>query len=714
MILIIAEKPLTAEPIAANRKATIKRDGYFEGNGYVVTSGFGHLVELYEPEDYDLRYKHWTLEDLPILPDFKYKVFDEPYRKKRFAIIRKLLQEADEVINACDSDREGENIFWQILLKAGFRDFNKCRRLWVSDYNDGPITEAFKNLKPLVQFKNEYKSAETRQKADWLYGMNLSRLLTKASTSGQWIFGRVQTPTLMIVCDAYHRNQDFKETPYWKIRVSLVKDNMTFYVLSEKSYENKATADGYFQTLQTTLKCFRKEVTEKKENPPSLFSLSALQQEASRMFNLKMAETLAAAQALYEKHKLTTYPRSDSRHLPESLRQDVTRALGAIAASKNIPEPLRNGASMLINTGIGSSPFNDAKVNSHHAIIPTTADAEAKNLANTEMLVYCLIVKQFLQAFMRPCLKKNTRLDFPHGPDVFKSYGSEVLTEGWRILDDALITLGKERTEDQDEVEQKLPNVNEGEVLSIVKKEILEKKTKKPPLLTTATLSRMMATAGKLVEDEELSEAMKECGIGTEATRAEIVKRLYELEYIADQGKYIVPTTDGLKLHELLHDFRISSPELTGLFESKLNRISKGELQQEDFLKDAVQLMVTHMEKLKEKARALTTDRTNKEEVGVKCPVCKDGEVVVGVKSYQCSKAKWKKDGETWTNSGCNFQIAKILAEKKLSLAVVRELVEKRQTKKTIGGFVGKSKKLFSARLVLNDRNKIEFVFTHK
>lgn len=712
MVLIIAEKPLTAEPIAINRKA-VKCEGYYEGNGYVVTSAYGHLVELLEPEDYDPRYKEWKLEDLPILPDFRYKVHEESYRKKRFELIKGLLFKASEVINACDADREGENIFWQILLKAGFKDVSKCKRLWYSDYTDASLNTAFNNLRPLNEFRNEYQSAETRQKADWLYGMNLSRLLTKSAKSGSWTFGRVQTPTLMMVCDAYKRHMDFVETPYWKVRVTLEKGT-SFFAISDKSFLQKAQADSFFSTIPGTLTCSAKEVKDSKEPAPLLFSLSALQREASKSFGLKMDQTLEAAQSLYEKHKLTTYPRSDSRHLPENMKTGVMASIQCLQRFKMIPEPLRHATGIVAANGLQGPAFNDQKVSSHHAIIPTQESPDGKELMRNEQIIYLLICKQFIQAFMAPCLKKQTRLEFAHHGDVFKAYGTEMITEGWRLLDDSLASIkqGKAVKENKDD-EQKLPSVSQGEALRVARKEVLEKKTQKPPLLTTETLSSLMENAGKLVDDEELAQAMKGRGIGTEATRAEIVKRLYDLSYIEDKGKHIIPTMDGLELYRVLKEYKISSPELTGMFESKLHDISTGGFTQEAFLKDTITLMVEHMELLKVKASVLETHKFEKEDIGAMCPVCNEGHVVIGTNSYLCSNAKWAKvtvsGEEKWANSGCQFQVSKKVAGKTISVSVVRELLANGITKSEISGFLSKANKEFSAKLKLTDQFKLAF-----
>lgn len=713
MKLIIAEKPLTAEPIAANRKAVNKKEGYYEGNGYIVTSAYGHLVELFEPEDYDTRYKEWKLEDLPILPEFKFKVHQEKYRRNRFELIKQLLAQSTEVINACDSDREGENIFWSIIKMAGYTDISRCKRLWYSDYTDASLTTAFQNLRPLAEFENSYQSAETRQKADWLYGMNLSRLLSKSAKSGSWTFGRVQTPTLMMVCDAFKRHNDFTETPYWKIRITLEK-GIRFYATNEKSFLQKSMADSFYSTIPESLICSKKEVKDKKEPAPLLFSLSALQREASKLFHLKMDQTLEAAQSLYEKHKLTSYPRSDSRYLPENMKEGAISILAKLQASKVIPESIRSTSKNLASGGASQAPFDDKKVSSHHAIIPTLEFPDGKELTKNERIIYLLIVKQFVQAFMPGCVKKQTRLEFNHTPDVFKSYGTEVITEGWRLLDNALQELNNVKEPDGDQAEeQKLPNVDQGESLRVVEKNILEKKTQKPLLLTTETLSKLMEHAGKLVDDEQLSEAMKTCGIGTEATRAEIVKRLYDLNYIEDKGRFIIPTQDGLELYKLLKEYKIASPELTGLFENKLNQILTGQVTQSDFLKETISFMIEHMELLKEKASLLESHKYDKEEIGATCPLCKEGKIVIGTNSYLCSNAAWAKEQvngvDQWTNHGCPFQIRKKIAGKILSVTVVRELLTQGITKSEVSGFLNKSGKEFSARLKLNSENQLEF-----
>jgi DNA topoisomerase III len=381
--------------------------------------------------------------------------------------------------------------------------------------------------------------------------------------------------------------------------------------------------------------------------------------------------------------------------------------LTAISSDQRHSEVLRSHAKLLKAQVGGTSVFNDSKVSSHHAIIPTAETSSAKTLTPIEEKVYSLIVKQFIQALMPPCQKKLTKLQFAHGSEVFTASGSVIIKEGWRAIDDA--SRVTKLSPDAEDFEQPLPEVGEGEELKISDKKVVEKKTQKPTLLTTSALSRLMATAGKFVENDELSQAMKDCGIGTEATRADIVKRLYELSYIEDQGKFIIPTQDGLQLHGILKDFRIASPELTGVFESQLHQISRGKLTQELFIQEVTALMLDQMKPLGEKAATLESHHEEKESLDIKCPSCKEGDIVIGTNTYHCSLAKWKKVNDAWNNSGCNFQLFKTIAGKKLSPSIIRELLTTGSTKSEVSNLTGKTNKKFSARLTLTTDFKIQF-----
>jgi len=707
MIFVITEKPQTAEMVATNRGASSKRDGYFEGNGYVVTSAFGHLTELLQPDEYNEKYRVWSLEDLPIIPDFKYKVHAENYRKARFKLISSFLPKASSIVNACDPDAEGENIFWQIINLAGFRDIEKCKRLWVDDFNDGPLTIGFNKLRPLAEFKNEYLYAETRQKADWLFGMNVSRLLTKSAQNGLWNFGRVQTPTLMMVCEAFKKHNDFIETPFWKVEIVL-ESSIPLKVISESSYTVKAEAEAFCTSMPTSLLCTDKVVEERREKAPDLFNLDALQQASAKNFGLKLDQTLDAAQALYEKHRLTTYPRTDSRHLPESLRNQVLQTISLLSGIDTLPPDIVSGLKVLSEKGIQEGAINDSKVSAHYAIIPTMASPKGKELSRNEGLVYLLIIKQFVQAFLKPCIKEITTLQFEYGNNMLQAKGVRVLQGGWRKVESALDGY-KPKGKDSQNQETEIPSVEKGDTLKIRNKAVTERKTQKPPLLTIESLSKLMATAGKLIEDEVLAETMKGQGIGTSATRAGIVKRLYELEFIADQGNSIIPTKDGLELFSVMDGLQIASPELTGVFESKLQEIIANRKSPGEFLKEAIALMLSHMELLKEKAKVLQTHKFEKEEIGEKCPLCGEGEVVIGKNTYLCSKADWAKQESGWINSGCTFQIQKTIAGKVIKASIVKEIITT-GTSKLIKGFNGKEEKTFAARLQLKE-GKVVFVF---
>ena len=584
MILCITEKPSVARDISQILGATVKRDGYFEGNGYNVTWTFGHLCTLKEPADYTPAWKRWSLGVLPMLPErFGIKVIPEQYIEQQFRVIESLIGQASEVVNCGDAGQEGELIQRWVMQKAGI----KCpvKRLWISSLTDESIKEGFKNLRPEADFNNLYYAGLSRAIGDWILGMNGTRLYSlKYSAPGNVLsIGRVQTPTLALIVQRHFEIANFKPEDYWELK-TLYRDT-TFNATAGryKSVEEaeKAMAEISGRPLEIT------DVQEKsgRENPPRLFDLTSLQVECNKKFGWTADETLRLIQSLYEK-KVTTYPRVDTTYLSDDIYPKVPGILSKMTPYANLTAPV-----LAAKLPKSKKVFDNSKVTDHHAIIPTGQAPSA--LVGNERQLYHLIALRFIAAFYPDCRYKATTVMAKAGEQGFKATGKVIEDPGWRVVI-APQQKGEKSadkdTESADSDDRILPDFRKGE--SGPHEPSLQKKTTQPPkLYTEGTLLRAMESAGKTVDDEELREAMKENGIGRPSTRAAIIETLFKRRYIARQRKAITATPEGIALIGAIKEELLKSAKLTGIWENKLRRIERGDYSAGEFIEELKQLI---------------------------------------------------------------------------------------------------------------------------
>ncbi|MBR4275721.1 MAG: DNA topoisomerase 3 [Prevotella sp.] len=581
MIVCIAEKPSVAREIANVLGAKSTRDGYIEGNGYQVTWTYGHLCTLKEPNDYQEMWKHWSLGSLPIIPQrFGIKLIEQDHIKKQFAIVEKLFQNADEIVNCGDAGQEGELIQRWVMQKAGA----KCpvKRLWISSLTEEAIREGFNSLKDQKDYEPLYLAGLSRAIGDWLLGMNATRLYTikygdnsrnRKGGAGVLSIGRVQTPTLAMIVNRQKEIDNFKPEPYWVLS-TIYRD--TLFTATKGKYLKKEEGEEAFKEIQD--KEFEiTSVTKKSgtEKPPQLFDLTTLQVECNKKFSYTAEMTLSLIQSLYEK-KVTTYPRVDTQFLTDDIYKKCPQTLNGVYQVKF------NGVAPYADLirAIGGKPlkkskkvFDNSKVTDHHAIIPT--GVVPAGLSDMERNVYDLVARRFIAVFYPDCKFSTTTVEGKAGDVAFKTSGKEILEPGFRVCFDK----NKEQQEPaddekkKDEVEEKLlPSFVKGEA-GPHKPTLTEKQTTPPPYYTEATLLRAMETAGKFVDNEELRAAMKENGIGRPSSRANIIETLFKRHYIRRERKRIVATPTGMELVDLIHEELLKSPELTGIWEKKLRDI---------------------------------------------------------------------------------------------------------------------------------------------
>ena len=651
MKVCITEKPSVARDIAGILKADVKRDGYYEGNGYQITWTFGHLCTLKEPADYTDLWKRWSLGSLPMIPPrFGIKLIDQESIKRQFKVIESLVSSADEVINCGDAGQEGELIQRWVLQKAGV----KCpvRRLWISSLTDESIRDGFQNLMPEAQYDNLYHAGLSRAIGDWLLGMNATRLFTlKYGQPGNVLsIGRVQTPTLALVVKRQLEIENFKPEDYWEIKTTY-RD----VVFNSTAGRYKSEADA--QTVMSEIAGIPLFITDQqkkqgKEAPPRLFDLTSLQVESNKRWGWTAEETLKLIQSLYEK-KVTTYPRVDTTYLPD----DVYPKVEGILRKMTPYAPL---TASVLGKKIPKSKkvFDNSKVTDHHAIIPT---GELPNrLEGNERQLYHLIARRFIAAFYPDCVFSTTTVMAKVADIEFKATGKTIVTPGWR----SVFADDKKSEADKDGVAI-LPEFTVGE--SGPHTPDMQKKATQPPkFYTEGTLLRAMESAGKTVDDEELRDAMKENGIGRPSTRAAIIETLFKRGYITRERKNIKATNAGIDLVQLITVELLKSAKLTGLWENKLRRIERGDYSSLNFINELKQMISEIvLEVLRDnKSHKIETNQTaigsqespdtaEKVKKAVKpraprvtkleqieCPVCGAGFIVKGKTAYGCSHYK--------------------------------------------------------------------------
>src|SRR6266536_1712675 len=692
--LVIAEKPSVARDLVDALPGSFENhDAYYESEDTIVTFAVGHLVELINPEDYDERFKRWRMDDLPIVPEeFKLRARDKK-AEKQLKAIHKLLKrdDVDRIVNACDAGREGELIFAYIYETSGVD--KPVERLWISSMTKQAIREGFEQLRPGEQLRQLEAAARSRSEADWLVGMNATRAATirgRAWVGGVVSLGRVQTPTLGLIVKREREIQAFVPEPYRLIHGTFQPPYQGLWFEGDETriFGDLARADAIVAKVSgqdgTVEKVERKEQSERA---PLLYDLTSLQRDANRRYGFSARRTLQAAQSLYESKKAITYPRTSSRFLSG----DMVPQLKPTAATLQPIEDYRKGAEYVL--ALDQLPLgrvvNDAKVSDHHAVIPADIDKDLDSFSPDERSVFDLVAKRFLAVFHPPARYARTTVI--------------TLEAGWRGVDG--LEPDQERQSEDEAEGGDIPVLQEGQTVRCIAAEIEDKMTKPPPRYTEATLLSAMETAGKLIDDEELREAMKESGLGTPATRAETIETLIRREYIERVGKDLQATPKGIQVITMLLDHKLTSPELTGDWEHKLSDIEHGTGDRQAFMQGIADFTKETVEQI----AALDKEKLRPERVELgPCPRCgaETGEIIrENSKAYGCTS--WKSREEP----GCGFVIWKRVASRTLTPEIARQLIEEGRTKDVISGFRSRAGKPFRARLVLNGEGKVEFDF---
>ena len=690
---IIAEKPSVARDIARIVGAKSKQDGYMEGCGYVVTWAMGHLIALAMPEAYG--FSAYKAEDLPIRPNpFQLVVrqvrkdkeyISDPAALKQLKVIRSCFDKADRIIVATDAGREGELIFRYIYQ---YLDCKKpFDRLWISSLTDKAIREGLSNLKPGSHYDNLYHSAKARSEADWLVGINASRALSIARKGG-YSLGRVQTPTLAMVCRRYIENRDFSSVPYWKLSALMEKEGVSLKAIGITDYESEASAQTALAALRSQSQLTVESVVRKVAGtpPPLLYDLTALQKDANKRHGFSADKTLSIAQSLYEK-KITTYPRTGSRYISEDVFEEIPALLRKIG--KTLSNPLNRHS------------VDNTKVTDHHAIIPT--GETPSGLSTDEITIYQMVVNRFIEAFSPDSEEERMQVRFTDGANTFTWKACRQISLGWKVVQKEQVTDAekkekekeKENDNDNEQVLPSLPDLTEGEVLALVSAEITEHKTKPKPLYTEATLLSAMENAGKEIEDAESKKAMAACGIGTPATRANIIETLILRDYIRRDKKAIIPTEKGLAVYEIVKDKKIANAEMTGSWELALAAIEAGMMPSDKFSQGITSYVSTICEEL------LSLTPEQKSYPVYRCPKCGQQSVGIYAKVAKCR------------HETCGFHVFREVCGIHLSEDNIRDLISSGRTP-ILKGLTSKAGKKFNARLVLGEDYITSFEFENK
>jgi DNA topoisomerase-3 len=738
--LVIAEKPSVGQDLARVLKGPFqKQEGWLEGPEHVITWAVGHLVQLAEPDEYDPKFKRWRMDDLPIVPErFKLAIRDERSRKQMSVVTKQLgRKDVEEVVNACDAGREGELIFAYLYEKANAD--KPVMRLWLNSMTNAAMKEAFTSLRPASEFALLEQAARSRSEADWIVGMNATRAATirlRSSFDGAVSLGRVQTPTLAIIARREEEIKAFKPEPYWLVDATFVapplESGQADGALANGAQANGAQVDGRQPDGETgeqgdgeriyrgrfhagakpriateqeavaiveacegkTGTITKLEKKEQREKAPMLYDLTTLQREANNRYGFSARRTLAAAQRLYEEHKALTYPRTNSRYLTS----DMVEEIKPIAELVGKHAEYSKGAEYV--SGLDLLPLgrvvNDEKVTDHHAIIPTRSEHMLDRMGADDKRIFDMAARRFLAVFHPEAVFENTRVEttVPAGDSeedggyVFRTRGKLLLVPGWRGVYDQVAAEARPKGEEDEGADQQLPRLEKGEQVDTREIESARKETKPPRRYSDASLLGAMETAGKLVDDEELREAMKDSGIGTPATRAAIIERLIQVGYVERDGRALVASEKGLNVVRLLNEHALTSPDLTGEWERRLGKIERGEDSRKDFMGDIAGFAQETVKELDEKLKDVRIPRAT---LGP-CPVC-GHEIVENRKGYSC----WARN-----DPGCGFVIWKSKAGKTLSIPIARELIKTGYTARAVTGFKGRSGRSFRAHLAMN------------
>ena len=704
MKTIIAEKPSVAKEIAHIVGADKREEGYMQGNGYFVTWAFGHLVQPAMPETYGMKGFH--AENLPVIPDPFVLVprqvkTENGYKPDagvlaQIKIIGKLFDSSERIIVATDAGREGELIFRYLYAYLGCR--KPFDRLWISSLTDTAIREGLLNLRDGKGYDNLYHAAKARSEADWLVGINGTQALTIAAGRGTYSVGRVQTPTLGMVCERYWEHKHFESKPFWQVHFGVVdadSGNILKFT-SVNRWTDKATAtDIYNKVKETGSVIITKVATKRKvEKAPLLYDLTTLQKEANSQHGFTAEHTLSIAQKLYEA-KFITYPRTSSRYISD----DVFATLPKLF--KNLENHSEYGEKVKFLPGsedYSKNSVNAAKVTDHHALLIT--ENAAIGLFKDEKIVYDMILCRMIEAFSADCIKDITSVTAQVDHEVeFGISGSIIRQTGWRAL--SLKEKNKRQDKDADATDnevkdQVIPNWQEGQHITLSGCTITEGKTKPKPLHTESTLLAAMETAGKEIEDDTMRQAMKDCGIGTPATRAAIIETLLKREYMVRQQKKLVPTEKGLALHSVVKNMAIANVEMTGKWEAELAKIERGEASADGFT-HSIEGYTREIT-----AELLGCDRLfSHKDSGCQCPKCKHGTMQFFGKVVRCS------------NKECGMPVFKQVAGKLLTDSDITDLLTKGKTR-TLNGFTSKQGKSFSAAIAFDENFNTKFVFAER
>ncbi len=676
--LIICEKPSVARDVSTALPGTFAKNGdFYESATTIVGFAIGHLVEQVDPDQYDERYKKWKYEDLPIVPEeFKYQARDAKAGKQLKSLHKYMASaDVDVIVNACDAGREGELIFKLILETAPKKAHDKpIKRAWFSSMTAGAIRDAFEHLRDDEEMIPLEEAARARSEADWLVGMNATRAATTKAGSARKVLslGRVQTPTLALIANRDLAIQAFVPEDYWEVAATFATSTGARYVgMWHEGATTRLTAaapaDAIVEAVHDKPAVVESlETKPQTEQSPLLYDLTTLQREANRRFGFSASRTLSAAQALYDQHKVLTYPRTNSRYLSG----DMIAQLKPIAARVGAAAPVYADAARFV-IGLEKLPLgkviNDAKVTDHHAIIPTDGDHDLGALNRDEARIYDLVARRFLAVFHPPARFENTVIETRCEGHLFRSRGKVLIEAGWRAVygEEADETRGPAK--EDEEPEQKLPQMKDGEAVDCAEVEALAKRTKPPARFSEGTLLRAMETAGKLVDDDEAAEAMKDAGLGTPATRAATIERLIDAEYIEREGRSLRATEKGVGLIQMLGDHVLTKPELTGQWEQRLNEIQRGTQRHEDFRKDVVDFTRDVVTWFADKDRDnLRIER--RELAPCPTPGC-EGHIVEYPKSYGCNSYTSKDE------PGCGYTLWKQANGKTLTMEMALEYI---------------------------------------
>ena len=681
---IIAEKPSVARDIARIVGANRREDGFLEGAGYLVTWAFGHLITLSMPEQYG--YGTYKAEELPIVPQpfqlmvrqiRKGKDFeDNPTVLKQLKIIRSCFKKSDQIIVAIDAGREGELIFRYIY---SYLDCSKpFQRLWISSLTDKAIRDGFEKLKAGREYDALFLAGKARSEADWLVGINASRALSIARR-GAYSLGRVQTPTLAMICRRYLEHQGFSSVPFWRLQAIVQKDGVPLQTTCTEDFATEREAQTAFATLSRQSSLVATSVSRKVAAmpPPLLYDLTALQKEANRKLGFSADKTLSLAQSLYEK-KVTTYPRTGSRYISQDVFEEVDSLLQKLGTS--LPHPLN------------AHSVDDSKVTDHHALLPT-GEGGTQGLSSDEAAIYQMICIRFVESFAPNAQEERMQIELTDGTHRFVWRGKQILSQGWKAYTpQGEKSKADESDEEKEEVLVQLPCLQEGDNLQLEHRAITQHKTKPKPLFTESTLLSAMENAGREIEDTDTRKAISDCGIGTPATRASIIETLLLRDFIRREKKTIIPTEKGLSVYGIVKDQRIANAEMTGNWELALSAIEAGKASVEDFsarIKDYTAEICREL---------LALQIARSKYPSYSCPMCGKDTVGIFPKVAKCK------------SEGCDFHVFREICGVTLTEAQTKDLLTTKRTT-LIKGFQSKAGKKFNAHLVLRGDGSTAFEF---